>query len=166
MRNSAFGFAVIAGIVIVGLWYVYAAYYPEIYDFFGVRTEYPMYISEAYFLVTIADEPEEWRAGLSNTNSLADQTGLLFIFDEIDEHGIWMKDMNYPIDIIWIDESFTVVDFATNVSPDTYPQVFRPDEPARFVLEVPAFTVETFKIQEGQTVRLPAETLPRSLQNL
>lgn len=163
-RDSLIAFVIVAAIGLMGLWYVYATYYEEIYDFFGVRVEYTVSIEEAFFTVTIADEPHEWRQGLSNTSPLADQTGLLFVFADEDRYGMWMKDMNYALDIIWIDDDLTVVHVEENVTPDTYPKVFSSPEPARFVLEVPAFTAETFKIEAGDTAFIPVDVLPPDLQ--
>jgi uncharacterized membrane protein (UPF0127 family) len=163
-RNSLIAFVILVGLVLVGLWYVYANYYEEIYDFLGVRVQYTMSVEEAFFTVTVADEPHEWRQGLSGTAPLADQTGMLFVFDQEDRYGMWMKDMNYPLDILWINNDMTVVHIEENVEPNTYPKVFASDEPARFVLEVPAFTVKTFQLTEGQSAYIPVEVLPEDLQ--
>jgi uncharacterized membrane protein (UPF0127 family) len=164
MRNSIIAFIVFASILLVGLWYGFAKYHEEIYDWLGVRVQYTMFISEVFFSVTVADEPAEWRQGLSGTRSLADQTGMLFIFAESDIYGMWMKDMNYALDIIWIDEDFTVVHIEENITPDTYPATFASPVPARFVLEVPAFTVESFKLGVGQQANIPVDIWPDDLR--
>ena len=165
-RNSLLAFILFAALALTGLWYVYATYYEQIYDFFGVPIEYTVSIEEAFFNVTVADEPHEWRQGLSGTVRLEDQSGMLFVFETEDRYGMWMKDMRYPIDIIWINNELTVVHIEENVSPDTYPEVFASSVPARFVLEVPAFTVETFKLREGNTAFIPTDILPEDLQTI
>ena len=166
MKNDVFTFIVFAGVLLIGLWYVYANYYSEIYDWLGVRVNYTIFIDEVVFAVTVADEPTEWRQGLSGVRSLSDQTGKLFIFDSPDRYGIWMKDMLIPIDILWIDDERIIIHIEENISPDTYPETFSSPTPARFVLEVPAFTVESFKITPGQKITLPAELVPVDLQNI
>lgn len=88
--------------------------------------------------LAVADDSITRQLGLSGTQELSWGQGLLFIFQESDRHGFWMKDMNYPIDIVWIDSEGFVVSVSEAVSPDTFPQVFYPDAPAQFVLEVPA----------------------------
>ena len=88
--------------------------------------------------VEIAQTTEQKITGLSYRPSLAEGRGMLFIFDTDGEHGIWMKDMQFPIDIIWIDAAMKVVHIEQAVAPDTYPQVFASPTPARYVLEVPA----------------------------
>lgn len=166
MKNSIIGFVVTVGILLVGLWYVYATYYNEIYDWFGVRVTHSLFIEEVFFSVTVADEPQEWRQGLSGVSNLPDQTGLLFIFDESDFFGIWMKDMLIAIDIIWLDADGVVVHIEENITPDTYPTTYSPPTPARYVLEVPAFTVESFRITVGQQAKIPTELIPKDLQVL
>lgn len=86
--------------------------------------------------VTVADTPSEWEKGLSGTASLPTGMGKLFIFDRPDLYGFWMKDMHYPLDIVWIDEAQTVVGVAAAVTPESYPEVFYPPAPVRYVLEL------------------------------
>ncbi len=97
----------------------------------------------------VVTEPEEKRTGLSQRRTLESGEGMLFVFEKSDFHGIWMRDMDFSIDIIWIDENKLIVDIATNVSPETYPDVFRPEKPAKYVLEVKAGYVESRDLQKG-----------------
>jgi uncharacterized membrane protein (UPF0127 family) len=76
-----------------------------------------------------------------------DDPGLLFVFDEPGLHGIWMKDMRFPIDILWLDDAFQVVDVRKNVAPDSYPTVFKPTKPARYVLEVTAGFADRYLLE-------------------
>ena len=87
--------------------------------------------------VDLAQTPAELSRGLSGRRSLAEGTGMLFIFENPDTYGFWMKDMLFPIDIIWIDEG-KIIHIEKNISPDTYPEIFTPNSPAKYVLEVPA----------------------------
>ena len=86
----------------------------------------------------LADTPEEREKGLSGTRELKPNEGMLFIFDKPDTWGIWMKEMNYKIDVLWIDEDNKIVAIERNVSPETYPKIFNPDKKAKYILEVPA----------------------------
>jgi uncharacterized protein len=123
-----------------------------------------IYINDLSIKVSIADSPEERRQGLSNQKSLPDKEGKLFVFDKSDYYGIWMKDMNFPIDIIWIDDERKIVHIEQNVSPNTYPTSYHPPIPARFVLEVNAFFASTFKIKVGDQVTIPDINLPSDLR--
>ncbi len=110
-------------------------------------------VGAAVLQVEIAQTAEQKITGLSHRPSLAEGRGMLFIFDTDDTHGIWMKDMRFPIDIIWIDAAMKVVHIEKSVAPNTYPEVFTSPTPARYVLEVPAGYTKG-RIHIGDTVTL------------
>lgn len=89
-------------------------------------------------VVEVAATDIQRQQGLSGRLSLPKGKGMLFVFDEPGQYGFWMKDMHFPIDIVWINEGGVVVTIADNVSPDTYPHSFHSSAPAQYVLEVPA----------------------------
>lgn len=105
-------------------------------------------------LVDVADTNEERMKGLSGRERLGENQGLLFIFDVSDLYGIWMKNMKFPIDILWVDEKFQVVDTRENVLPESFPEIFYPISPAKYVIEVPAGWVEKSGIKNGAMVNL------------
>ncbi len=100
--------------------------------------------------VEIADTIPEQINGLSGRVSLPEHTGLLFVFNTIDTHGIWMKDMLFPIDVIWLDEQLRIVDIKRDFKPESYPEIALPKQPARFVLEVPAGFSTKYLVVEGE----------------
>ncbi len=79
---------------------------------------------------------------------------MLFVFDEPGKHGIWMKDMRFPLDIIWIDNNLRIVDIKKNISPDTFPEVFEPKSDATFVVEVNAGFAERNDLMIGSELVL------------
>ncbi len=104
----------------------------------------------------IADTLRKRTQGLSGRPGLAENKGMLFIFKIPYKYGFWMKDMNFPIDIIWIN-SDKIVDFAENVQPsagDSLP-IFRPSAAADKVLELSAGSVERLNIKVGDVAALP-----------
>jgi uncharacterized protein len=105
-------------------------------------------IGSSTFLVEIADSVTERTLGLSRRNSLPEDSGLLFVFESVGYHGFWMKDMRFPIDIIWIKDD-KVVYVLSDVSEDSYPQIFTPGAPANKVLEINAGLVRKLGIKEG-----------------
>lgn len=88
--------------------------------------------------VTIADSPAQRERGLSGTESLSKGTGKLFIFERPGTYGFWMKDMQYPIDIVWIDAGWKVVGVAAQVLPESYPEMVYPPSEVLYVLELNA----------------------------
>lgn len=122
-----------------------------------------IHVGQTEILVEVADTPAARERGLSGRASIEGTSlrqgsgaskGMLFIFDSDDSWGIWMKDMRFPIDIIWADAQGTVLTVLPEVSPDTYPQTFYPAQPARYVLEVPAGFAEAHNIAKGSLLVL------------
>ena len=101
----------------------------------------------------IAATPEERGLGLSHRQSLADHTGMLFIFTHDAPHPFWMRDTFIPLDIIWLDAEKRAVHIAHAVAPETYPETFVPPVPARYALEVPAGYAEANGIAAGDRFR-------------
>lgn len=102
--------------------------------------------------VVIADTPDAWARGLGNTASLESNQGMLFMFDRDDYYRMWMRDMHYSLDIIWMSEQGIIMHIEKNISPDTYPHAFTADDPARMVLELPAGFIDQHEITVGQRV--------------
>lgn len=115
--------------------------------------------------VEVADTPALWRQGLGGRDSLGDTNGMLFIFDTSGYHAIWMKDVRFPIDVIWVGEDFAVVDIVPALRPDTYPKTFEPRAEARFVIETNANYAESFGIKIGDMVTIPEALIPEDLKN-
>jgi uncharacterized membrane protein (UPF0127 family) len=90
--------------------------------------------------------------GLSGRACIGPGQGMLFVFNDPDFYQFWMKDMKFPIDIVWIDASKKVVQVEANVSPSTYPQNFSPSQPAKYVLELKAYQAQKLGIGQGITV--------------
>ncbi|HET8575303.1 MAG TPA: DUF192 domain-containing protein [Candidatus Paceibacterota bacterium] len=101
----------------------------------------------------VADTASERLQGLSDRAELAPGKGMFFVFPESDYQGIWMKDMHFPIDILWLDQSYHVVSLMTNVSPGTYPTIFKPAVPAEYVLETNAGFVKQVGLHLGDQVQ-------------
>ena len=100
--------------------------------------------------VEIADTAKKRTQGLSDREPLATDQGMLFIFLNDGRYSIWMKDMKFSLDIIWINRFGKVVHIEHGVHPNTYPgKTFISDEPARYVLEVLAGVGEAVKVGDA-----------------
>ncbi len=107
--------------------------------------------------IEYATTTEARERGLGGRESLLNDYGMLFIFADDEKYGFWMKDMLVPIDIFWLDNKGQVISMAEDVSPATYPNVFYPIAPARYVLETVAGFADKNNIATGT---------PLSLKNL
>lgn len=92
------------------------------------------------FSLILAKTDSEREKGLSGRGSLAKNTGMLFIFPEKARYKFWMKDMKFPIDIIYINDKRVVdiIEDAPVPQPDGAIPTFEPREQANYVLEVNA----------------------------
>lgn len=113
--------------------------------------------------VAIADTPAERQQGLSGTQSLPQDSGMLFVFDTPNKPGFWMKDMKYGLDFVWLDSAMKIIDITHNVMPNTYPKVFYCSQPTcpndevgrvQYVLEVRAGFSTAHNLKMGQTFTL------------
>lgn len=104
----------------------------------------------------VADEVLERAKGLSGREGLGEKEGMLFKFDEYGFYYFWMKDMLFPIDMIWIRDN-KVVDVTHNAPfpvGDEQPASFSPQEIVNYVLEVNAGFAREHGIQEGDMVTI------------
>lgn len=86
----------------------------------------------------VADTPKLRIQGLSGHAPLSEGRGMWFDFGVQGIHGIWMKEMSFPLDILWFNEEFRIVHIKENAKPSSYPEIFTPPSSARYVLEVSA----------------------------
>ena len=86
---------------------------------------------------------------MSGRISLPSNEGMLFVFSESAERGFWMRNMSFPIDIIWINKNKTVIGVSNNIDPETYPNIFFPPSPVKYVLELNAGYAEKNGIASG-----------------
>jgi len=103
----------------------------------------------------IAKTDEDRITGLSGRENLSNNQGMLFIFEEKGKYPFWMKEMKFPIDIIYINDD-TVVHIVKNAAPPenlgTIPERYIPPEPVNYVLELNAGKVEELNIEKGSKI--------------
>lgn len=117
-------------------------------------------VGDTKVLVEVADTEEGRRQGLSGRTSLPKDEGMLFVFEEEDVRPtFWMKDMGFPIDIIWIDDG-KVVQIDKNLEPEEAItpveelKLYIPNQPIDYVLEVNSGFSERNDLEIGDNVDL------------
>jgi uncharacterized protein len=104
---------------------------------------------------SIADTNAERAQGLSDTPYIPIGIAKVFIFETSEKWSFWMKDMNYPIDIFWLNENGYVVHVVENAAPDSYPEFsFVPPVPAKYVIETKAGFAKESNIGLGESAGL------------
>ena len=100
--------------------------------------------------IEIANTPAKKEQGLSGRTEIGENYGMLFVFDKADTYAFWMKEMLVPIDIIWLNENFKVVGLKSRALPGSYPETYKPEQAAKYVLEVKAGIIEKEALKVGQ----------------
>ncbi len=96
------------------------------------------------FSLEIASNEASRELGLGKRDSLAEDGGMIFVFNKLDKYGFWMKDTKFPLDIIWLNENCSVVGKAT-MYPESFPKAFYPDFPALYAIELPINSATNIK---------------------
>ena len=102
--------------------------------------------------VEVSDTPEKRSLGLGKRNKLENGWGMLFVFEKRIPHSFWMKNMRFPIDIIWLDNQ-RIVELVENVPPPhegESPKVMEPRLPSNFVLEIESGRARALGLKVGQ----------------
>ena len=104
--------------------------------------------------VEIADTPEEWQTGLIGRSALAEEAGMLFVFEQEQILAFWMKDTLIPLSIAYIDAEGRIVDIQDMQPLDetSHPSA----EPAQYALEVNQDFFEGRGVVVGDMVELPS----------
>jgi len=112
---------------------------------------YNLYIAKNYQDIT---------KGLARFDSIRENEGMLFIFDNPGNYTFFMKDMKFNIDIIFIDVDFKVIKIFQNVKKETYRSAndfdaFKSDKPAKYVIELNQGEVAKNGLKLGDKINIP-----------
>lgn len=122
--------------------------------------EHTIIVRDQTVAVEIADSPEKRTLGLSYRDSLPQQSGMLFDFrdDPNKRPEFWMKEMRFPIDIIWIyHNKIVAINDSVPAPPANTPiqdlPLYTPPSNIDYVLEVNAGWSKAHNIQVGDNVQ-------------
>ncbi len=107
------------------------------------------------FSLYLAKTPEEQTIGLAKFSKLQKNQGMLFLFSKPGNYSFWMKDMKFPIDIIFINGAKVVEVFENvPVSLNNNLPIYTPTAKADKVLEINAGLVKKYNIKIGDLIKL------------
>jgi uncharacterized membrane protein (UPF0127 family) len=117
-------------------------------------------IDKKTFNIQIVQKPLEMEHGLSGRAKIADDQGMLFLFPDKGDHAFWMKEMLFPLDILFIDDN-KIVSISQNAPAPTSPTatlpLYRSALPSNKVLEINAGLAKKYDFKVGDTVTLPGK---------
>ncbi|MGS1093358.1 DUF192 domain-containing protein [Aquamicrobium terrae] len=115
------------------------------------------------FTIEVAADASERAAGLMHRQSMPDDRGMLFVFEETRPVSFWMKNTPMPLDLVFIAENGRIEAVLPGEPYSIAP--ISPGKPARYVLELKAGTAEREGIAEGDVVNHPRVTASGSGQS-
>ena len=115
------------------------------------------YINNELFTLELADTPTERSMGLSHRASLPDNTGMWFVFEAPGRPGFWMKDMQFDLDFLWLNN--TIIEEVTINVPapkNAHGEIVKlvPSKPITSAIEVKAGTVERLDIRLSNHIEI------------
>lgn len=119
-----------------------------------IRHDVTILMPKGAIQVEVAQTKSSRELGLSGRPSMRNDEGILFVFDSPGKYGFWMKDMNFALDIVWINENGLVVDIERNLTPGSYPKTFINEIDATYVLEINAGLAKEFGLFLGSKVKI------------
>lgn len=102
--------------------------------------------------IQIADTDAERKQGLMHRRSLGYDRGMLFVFDEVDDSGMWMKNTPLPLDIVFVAPGSQVINIAKRTTPFSEKSI-TPDAPNKFAVEVRAGFADRFNVTDSSYIR-------------
>lgn len=95
----------------------------------------------------VAKTPQTREKGLSQRENLPQNFGMLFVFGAQDRYRFWMKDVKFPLDMIWIDSEKKIADISHSAqpqpnTPENLLRIYQSAVPVKYVLELYGGTAE------------------------
>lgn len=134
---------IVVGLFLIGLLLV-SAY--VLFQLFSPDTT-KLKIGGQRFVTEVANTPAKREMGLSGRKELPKDHAMLFSFDSTNDECFWMRDMQFNIDIVWLDDENKVTAIERNVSPSSYPHNFC--HSGKYIIEFAAGTTDRLHIAIG-----------------
>ena len=101
--------------------------------------------------IEIAETEYETETGLMYRKSMGENQGMLFVFPDIRQHFFHMKNTEFGLDIIFLDENLKIVSLQENAKP--YDEKLLPSQvPVKYALEINAGLSEKWLLEVGDSV--------------
>lgn len=98
--------------------------------------------------IEIADDDYQRETGLMYRDNLEENQGMLFIFEDEQPRGFYMKNTKIPLDLIFLDSARVIVNISKNAKPNSL-ETIESQVPAQFVLEVNAGLAQRWNLKVG-----------------
>ena len=134
---------------VMGAWFLFAESRQPV--------EFRMVVGNSPLSVELAVTPEERARGLMYRESLADDRGMLFVFEYSGRWGFWMKNTLIPLSIAFLDRDGTVINIENMQPHDT--TVTMPQGEILYALEVNLGWFARHGVRAGSRIELPGQVI-------
>ena len=97
----------------------------------------------------VVTNQDDMRRGLMFKKYLPEDEGLLFNYGFSGNHSVWMKNTYIPLDVLFLDKKFIIIDYVENTKPLSLDSISI-DKPSYYIVEVNANTIKKLHLKKGQ----------------
>ena len=97
----------------------------------------------------VVTNQDDMRRGLMFKKYLPEDEGLLFNYGFLGNHSVWMKNTYIPLDVLFLDKKFIIIDYVENTKPLSLNSISI-DKPSYYIVEVNANTIKKLHLKKGQ----------------
>ncbi len=115
-------------------------------------------IGSRQFSGIVSDSFLKRMIGLMYRSAIAEDECMLFIFNEEARLGIWMKNMNFPIDVIWLDSDMRIVSMVEGIQPchRIICKTYYPEAKSKYIIELKSGSIEKNRISKATKISIAA----------
>ncbi|MBI2034893.1 MAG: DUF192 domain-containing protein [Candidatus Levybacteria bacterium] len=145
----------IAALIVIIIFTILSLNVKNLGNFNLLNKESTVTINNKVFKVEVAKDQTTRAKGLSGRESLMEEKAMLFLFEKPDYYSFWMKNMQFPLDIIFISKD-KIVTVVNNVQPlkEGQDNTILPTEPIDKVLEINAGLAQKYNLKKGDKVTI------------
>ncbi|HNX74528.1 MAG TPA: DUF192 domain-containing protein [Candidatus Rifleibacterium sp.] len=131
---------------------------------FQILPETVATLAGARFNIMLARTFSEKAQGLMHYKSLADDRGMLFVYQSPRNMSFWMKNTMIPLDLVFISENLEVIEWIENMEPgfgqpEAVLPKYKSTQPAQYALELNAGQVKKLGLKVGDRLDIPITLL-------
>ena len=107
--------------------------------------------SGVIFNLKLADTKEKQKNGLMYVKNMPENAGMLFKYNDIRNHSMWMKNTFIPLDILFLDKNYKLIDYVENTVPFSLEKISI-NEPSQNIIELNGGSVKKFNLKKNQII--------------
>ncbi len=100
-----------------------------------------------------ADKREKRQIGLSGRENLKANTGMIFVFERPSTQCMWMKDMRFSLDMLWLNKRREIIKIERNVRPESFPATYCSPN-TKYVIELNSGEADRLRLAQGTKLQL------------